>query len=179
MRIICLILYYGFARYLPKSTVPFIGKLAKFIRRALCKRIFASCGYKLNVENKVYFGNGKNIQIGNESGLGSNFKSLNRNLEIGDYVMMAEDVLILGGGHGFDRMDIQMGHQKGSEKSTLIIGNDVWLGARVIVLSGCKRIGNGVVIGAGSVVTKDIPDYAVVGGNPARIIKFRNEINDN
>jgi maltose O-acetyltransferase len=175
MRYFCLIIYYGFARYLPKSTVPFIGKLSKIIRRALCKRIFASCGYKLNVENKVYFGNGENIQIGYESGLGSNFKSLYRNLQIGDYVMMAEDVLILGGGHGFDRLDIPMGHQEGNEKSTLIIGNDVWFGARVIVLPGCKRIGNGVVIGAGSVVTKDVPDYAIVGGNPAKVIKFRRD----
>jgi acetyltransferase-like isoleucine patch superfamily enzyme len=41
------------------------------------------------------------------------------------------------------------------------------------VLPGCKRIGRGFIIGAGSVVTKDIPDYAIVGGNPARVIKMR------
>ena len=66
-----------------------------------------------------------------------------------------------------------MGHQGGIGKSSLKIGNDVWIGARVIVLPGCKTIGNGVIIGAGAVVTKDIPDYAIVGGNPAKILKYR------
>ena len=52
------------------------------------------------------------------------------------------------------------------------IGNDVWIGRNVIKLNGAS-IGNGAVIGAGSVVTKDIPDYAVAVGNPARVIKYR------
>ena len=53
-----------------------------------------------------------------------------------------------------------------------IIGNDVWIAAKSIVFQGVK-IGNGAVIGAGSVVTKDVPDYAIVAGNPARIIRYR------
>lgn len=55
----------------------------------------------------------------------------------------------------------------------LVIGNDVWVGQNVIITSNCHYIGNGVVIGAGSIVTKDIPDYAIVVGNPAKIIKYR------
>ena len=54
----------------------------------------------------------------------------------------------------------------------VIIGNEVWLGKNVIIANGA-RIGNGVVAGAGAVITKDIPDYAVVGGVPARIIRYR------
>ena len=54
----------------------------------------------------------------------------------------------------------------------VIIGNDVWIGYGATVLSGVK-IGNGAVIGAGAVVTKDIPPYAIAGGNPARVIKYR------
>lgn len=61
------------------------------------------------------------------------------------------------------------------ERSTLIIGNDVWVGANVIITSGCKRIGNGAVIAAGAVVTKDVAPYMIVGGNPAHIIKSRFE----
>lgn len=53
------------------------------------------------------------------------------------------------------------------------VGHGVWFGSNSVVLSGCKTIGNGAVIGAGSVVTHDVPPYAVVVGNPARIIRYR------
>ena len=175
MKNIYLILYYGFARFLPKSTFPVLGKVFQTFRRFLCQRIFFECGKKLNVENNVYFGNGKNIKVGDECGFGSNFKCLNRTLDIGNYLMMAEDVLFLGGNHNHDRIDIPMGYQGGNkEKTPLRIDDDIWIGARSIVLPGCKRIGKGVIIGAGAVVTKDVPDYAIVGGNPAKIIRFRN-----
>ena len=175
MRKIYLLLYYGFGQYLPKSTRPF-GKLSMLIRRFLCKRIFSSCGDKIVVENKAYFGNGKDFKVGNEGGIGYNFKSINRTVTIGNYLMMAEDVLFIGGGHDFSRLDIPMGHQPALPKTPLIIEDDVWIGARAIILPGCMRIGKGVIVGAGSVVTKDVPDYAIVGGNPARVIKYRNSV---
>jgi len=174
MRKIYLFLYYGFAQYLPKSTRPF-GKLSMRFRRLLCSYIFASTGNKLVVENKVYVGNGRDIIVGNEVGFGTNFKIQNRTLTIGNNLMMAEDVLFLGGGHYYDRLDIPMGHQLSASKTPLIIEDDVWIGARVIILPGCKHIGKGVIVGAGSVVTHDIPDFAIVGGNPAKIIKRREE----
>lgn len=55
----------------------------------------------------------------------------------------------------------------------LDIGHDVWIGQNAFIMPGVSHIGNGAVIGAGAVVTKDVPPYAVVAGNPARIIKFR------
>lgn len=55
----------------------------------------------------------------------------------------------------------------------LTIGNDVWIGQYAVILPSCKNIGNGAVIGAGAIVTKDVPPYAIVAGNPARIIKYR------
>lgn len=173
MRKIYLILYYAFAKHLPKSTTPLIGKPAKKFRRILCSKFFSKCGKKLNVENNAYFGNGKDTEVGDYVGFGSNFKILNRILKIGNELMMGEDVLFLGGGHKHDQLDIPMGKQGGEDKTPLEIKDDVWIGARVIVLPGCKKIGTGVIIGAGSVVTKDIPDYAIVGGNPAKIIRYR------
>lgn len=131
---------------------------------------------KLVVEKGAYFGNGKNFTVGNEVGIGKNFKSLNRIVTIDDYLMMGEDVLFLGGGHNFERTDIPMGHQGGKSPTPLHIAGDVWIGSRAIILPGCKRIGHGAIIGAGSVVTKDVPDWAVVGGNPAHILKMRKDI---
>ena len=169
-----LVLYYGFARHLPKSTSVLTGKFSKKLRCFLCSRIFAKAGYKLNVEQGAYFGNGMDIEVGNDVGFGRNFKCRNVKLTVGNHLMMGEDILIQGGKHNFERTDIPMALQGSAGKTSLKIENDVWIGARVIILPGCKHIGTGVVIGAGSVVTKDIPDYAIVGGNPAKIIKFRN-----
>lgn len=53
------------------------------------------------------------------------------------------------------------------------IGNDVWIGQNAIILSGVSRMGDGAVVGAGAVVTKDVPDFAIVAGNPAKIIRYR------
>ena len=171
------LLYYSFARFLPKSTMPVFGRLSACIRRAICRHMFRKdethqCR-KLVVERGAYFGSGKNFTVGDEVGIGKNFKSLNRIVTIDDYLMMGEDVLFLGGGHDYDRTDIPMGHQGSTTSTPLHIAGDVWIGARAIILPGCRRIGHGAIIGAGAVVTKDVPDWAVVGGNPARIIKSR------
>ena len=56
---------------------------------------------------------------------------------------------------------------------SLLIGNDVWIGVNVTILSKCHNIGNGAIIGAGSVVTRDVPAYAIVAGNPAKVIRYR------
>lgn len=69
-----------------------------------------------------------------------------------------------------DKMDIDYPKTKG--KGKIIIGSDVWIGAYATILSGVT-VGNGAIIGARSVVTKNVPAYAVVGGNPARLIRFR------
>ncbi len=173
------VLYYGLARFLPKSTTPLLGPLSLSIRRGICKHLFQTDSEhkcrNLVVEQGAYFGSGKYFTVGDEVGLGKNFRSLNRVVTIDDYLMMGEDVLFLGGNHHMDRTDIPMGHQGGDGMTPLHIAGDVWIGSRVIVLPGCKRIGHGAVIGAGAVVTKDVPDWAVVGGNPARIIRYRSE----
>ncbi len=66
---------------------------------------------------------------------------------------------------GFDVRDV--------ERNTLNIGNDVWVGSNVIITSSCHSIGDGAVLGAGSIVTKDVPPYAIITGNPGRIKKYR------
>jgi hypothetical protein len=56
---------------------------------------------------------------------------------------------------------------------SLEIGHDAWIGANALITPGCSRIGLGAVVGAGAVVTKEVPDFAIVAGNPARIIRYR------
>lgn len=58
-------------------------------------------------------------------------------------------------------------------RKLIVIGHDVWVGKNAIITPSVNRVGNGAVIGAGSVVTKDVPDFAVVAGNPAKVIKYR------
>lgn len=174
MKSIYLLVYYLFARFLPKSTTPIIGKFSKAFREFLCVRIFTKAGKKLNIENGVYFGNGSGICVGDEVGFGQNVRIHNMRLNIGNYVMIGTDTFFQGGGHLYDDLSKPIAHQGGvAEKSHLTIGDDVWIGVRVLFLPGCKKVGTGVIVGAGSVVTKDIPDYAIVGGNPARVLKMR------
>ena len=168
-KFLCLVAYYGFARFLPASTSP-LTHWTREIRRFVCYPIFDNCGKNVNIERGANFSMGGGISIGSGSGLGVNC-AVHGPLKIGDNVMMGPDVTILTSTHIIDRIDIPMGEQ-GSIVKEVSIGNDVWIGMRSIIMPGVT-IGNGVVIGAGAVVTKDIPDYAVVGGVPARIIKFR------
>lgn len=167
------ILYYGLAKHLPKSTIPIVGKVASKFRRWCCKHIFAGCGVNVNVEKGAFFGNGKDVNVGNWVGIGKDFVMHNRVLVVDDYLMMGEEVMFLGGGHCYERLDIPMGKQESKGKTPLHIASDVWIGARAIILPGCRRIGRGAIVGAGAVVTKDVPDFAIVGGNPARVLKYR------
>lgn len=59
------------------------------------------------------------------------------------------------------------------EDNPLVVGHDVWIGDRVTILSECRQIGNGAVLAAGAIVTKDVPPYAIVGGVPAKVLKYR------
>jgi len=169
-RTLFLLLYYGFAEHLPVSYNPFIGKSSKKARYFCCKHLFAKCGKNVNVEHGADFESGKNIEIGDNSGLGIDSKI--GMATIGDNVMMGPNVLIISKNHKYSDLDKPMLAQGGEEHKRVFIGDDCWIGSRVIILPG-RRIGKGAVVGAGAVVTRDVPDFAVVGGNPARIIKYR------
>lgn len=171
LKCLCLLLYYSIGIHLPKSNRPHSLKLSKPIRYVLCKNIFESCGKNVNIEKGAYIADGKNITIGNNSGIGVNCR-LQQNVKIGSDVMMGEDVIILTNSHKFDDYNIPMRLQGFKEIRDVIIGDDVWIGVRVIILPGIK-IGKGSIIGAGSVVTKDVDDYSIIGGAPAKLIRYR------
>lgn len=101
-------------------------------------------------------------------------KSVHGKIFIGNHVMFGPGVHIHGGNHITNTIGVFMdsvGKEIGQDLS-VIIDDDVWVGANAIILTGV-HVGRGAVIGAGTIVTKDIPPYAVVVGNPARIIRFR------
>lgn len=140
--------------------------------RAFCgKLILRYCGKNVNIEKGAQFSS--EVSLGDNSGIGIN-AIISSFVTIGNDVMMGPECLIYTTNHGMNRYDIPMWKQESTTPKPVIIGNDVWIGARVIILPGV-HIGDGSVIGAGSVVTKDVEPYSIVAGNPARFIKKRNE----
>jgi acetyltransferase-like isoleucine patch superfamily enzyme len=101
---------------------------------------------------------------------------------VGRYVSTGPGVRVFRRNHPTDRISLHpyfyntglgISHCETLPPRPLVIGDDAWIGANAIVLPGCGRIGRGAVVGAGSVVTRDVPDFAVVAGNPARIVRQR------
>lgn len=148
-----------------------VGKLIRKFRSSIAGACLETHGRNINVERKADFGTGRGISLGDNSGLGVRC-FVRGPLSIGNNVMMGPDVKIITNRHKTDSIDIPMNQQGSLPKEGVCIGDDVWIGANVIILDGVN-IGNGVIIGAGAVVTKDVSDYAVVGGVPAKIIKMR------
>lgn len=92
-------------------------------------------------------------------------------LRIGKYVMIGNNVHVLTSLHGFQRRDIPMRFQA-IEYGKVIIEDDVWIGTNAVVMPGVT-IGKGAIVGANAVVTKDVRTYSIVGGVPAKLIKYR------
>ncbi|MFK5889551.1 MAG: acyltransferase [Flavobacteriaceae bacterium] len=115
---------------------------------------------------------GSSLKIGDNVGINHYcFIGVRGDIEIGDNVIFGPRVNIFSENHNFNKIDIPIKNQ-GVTKGKTTIGSDVWIGANVSIMSGVD-IGNSCVIAAGSVVTKNIPPYSIVGGVPAKIIKNR------
>lgn len=170
-KLLCLFLYYAIAYYLPSSTSFIFGKVAKRIRYLLVKHIFLKCGENVNIESRVCFGSGRNIVIGNNSGIGVR-STVPSNVIIGENVMIGPNLYILAQNHSFNRVDIPMIEQGFSEKKISVIEDDVWIGRNVLMTPG-RRIKKGTIIAGGCVLCKDFPEYFIVGGNPSRLIRSR------
>lgn len=93
-------------------------------------------------------------------------------VSIGDYVLIGGNLLITGDDHHFDQVGTPIIFSGRPEARPVMIGDDVWIGARVTIMRGVT-IGSGAIIATGSVVTKDVAPYSIVGGVPARFIKWR------
>lgn len=171
VRVFFYVLYYAFARHLPCSTQPYAFG-AKRLRYWICRRLFACCGKNVNVEHGAFIGGGRHIRIGDNSGIGVNCV-VNR-ASIGKNVMMGRDVVFITQNHAFDDPDLPLQEQGYTETEPVVVGDNTWIGTRCIILPG-RKIGKCAIIGAGAVVSRDVPDYAIVCGNPARVVRYRKQ----
>lgn len=171
----------GYAMYitigsiLPDMTckIKSIARISKRFRAWACRMYLDKCGSNVNINPRAKFSS--RVEIGDYSGIGRKSRICGKCI-IGDYVVMGPEVYIYTVNHETSRIDIPIKLQGDRKEQVVRIGNDVWIGARVTILPGVT-IGNGCVIGAGAVVAKDVPDYAVAVGNPAKVVKYRNEDN--
>jgi acetyltransferase-like isoleucine patch superfamily enzyme len=116
------------------------------------------------------------IRLGAGSSIhpGCQFKAYIEPILIGEGVMIAANVALYSYDHGM-APDQLIRKQKITSKGPISIGNEAWVGTAAIILSGVT-IGEGAVVAAGAVVTRDVPAGAIVAGNPARLVKYRNEL---
>lgn len=139
-----------------------------FIR--IRQRNLVRCGKGTYFGNSVKIGPGR-VSIGNYSFVGPECW-LQSNADIGNYVMLAGRVAIVGGDHRIDVPGVPAINAGRDINKQVIIEDDVWVGYGVIIMHGVK-IGEGSVIAAGAIVTKEVPPYVIYGGVPAREIRKR------
>ncbi|MFA7345808.1 MAG: acyltransferase [Terrimicrobiaceae bacterium] len=113
-----------------------------------------------------------NVFLGDNCTVNSH-SSLRGKIRGGNGVRIGAYACIMGFNHGFDRIDIPVYEQPHTARG-IAFGDDVWVGSHVCVIDGVT-VGDHAILAAGAVVTKDVPDYAIVGGNPAKILRMRNE----
>ncbi len=142
------------------------------LRMFLYPLFFKHCGRGLTVKQGVTFQFPERISIGDQVGINEyTWLGGDGGIDIGDFVRIAPHVSIVSFNHAFADRNTPIKLQPSIYKK-VVIEDDVWIGTHAVILAGI-RVGKGAVIGAGSVVTKDVPPYTIVAGVPARVIKER------
>lgn len=136
----------------------------------------AQIGKGTNIHPTTIIREGEYVTIGehcliNHNNLIQAGKSAAGSITIGDYVHTGTNVVMLGFNHGFYTRDIPTKEQDYMD-APIVIGDDVWIGTGAIILAGVT-IGKGAIIASGAVVNNDVPEYAIVGGVPAKVLKYR------
>jgi acetyltransferase-like isoleucine patch superfamily enzyme len=125
---------------------------------------------KNKYQNNIYIADSRNIKIGEYCQINENV--FIQGALIGKYVMIAPNVSILNSTHNFESIDLPMIKQGAIKYNNPVIEDNVWIGRNAVILPGIK-IGEGSIVAAGAIVTKDIEPYSIVGGVPAKLLKKR------
>ncbi|MCD6078345.1 MAG: putative Galactoside O-acetyltransferase [Ramlibacter sp.] len=131
---------------------------------------FRSVGRNIRLDRGLFVIPGR-VSLGDNVFIGRH-SFLDGDIEIGNGVMLAASVAIVGGDHAFRTVGQPLFASPREHWNKTVIQDDAWIGHGAIILNGLT-IGRGAMVAAGSVVTRDVPPYAVVGGNPARVISSR------
>lgn len=171
-RLIGHLLYAAIGTHLPAAhcVLKPVGSASKKFRQLCGKLMLEKCGDNVNIYPKAKFSS--KVELGNNSDIGYAAR-LNGKVIIGNDVIMGPEVVIYTTNHRTDRVDIPIKYQGTTEEKPVIIGDGCWICARTILLPGVS-IGEGCIVAAGAVVSKDAPPYSVVAGNPAKVVKCRN-----
>lgn len=165
MRTLFLLFYYSIISPLPRQ---FGGGL---LRNLVGRLILDSMAPGSSIRENVHIGKGKGLSLNENSYIGRNtFLALDEKITIGKNVMIGPQVMIFTANHGLHK-NLPM-IQQPTTKAPVTIEDDVWVGARAILLPGV-HLGKGCVIGAGAIVSRSVEPYAIVGGIPARHIRYR------
>nr|WP_197411258.1 acyltransferase [Colwellia sp. TT2012] len=169
-----ILFYYLFLSKLPSArfTPIFSNWRVWYFKNVL--NIMATGGNPAMIGGGVYIAKGKKVTFG--SGCRINENVYLEQVTIGNDVLIAPNVSLLSRMHEFERTDIPMSLQGYRAEKAVVIEDDVWLGRNVTVLPGVT-IGKGAIVAAGAVVTKDVAEFSIVGGVPAKIISKRNNGN--
>ncbi len=162
--------YTMFWRMFDKHPASMVQSFAIPLRRILAGKIFRHCGEGVIFHHNVLFSKGSNISIGDHSLINRYVMLDDRaDLTIGSFVMVSAGVIIETHTHPFDDFSVPIAFS-GRSGLPVTVGDNTVLGYNSVLMAGVN-IGYRCIVGANSVVTKDVPDYTVVGGVPAKPIK--------
>ena len=148
-----------------------VGRLRLLALKMQNRNVKAGLGFFCG--NRCSVSSGRTILIGSNFYMGFGCH-LGANMIVENDVMFASNVAVVGGDHQIDNIDVPIKYSGRDKMKTAIFRNGCWIGHGAIVLHGVT-IGEGAVVAAGAVVTKDVDARSIVGGNPARFIRFRKE----